>query len=84
MKGFRREEFSDLSQNIRNPSWLHVCVILAPTNKKVDTINDVLDQMVPCGSSDFSLADQVEEIKYLSWFNAMSWEIIDIHQVYQQ
>ena len=63
MKEFCKKVFTDLSQNISSLSWLHV--ILAPTNKEVDTINDLLDQIVPCWSSLFSSADQVVDTRDL-------------------
>ena len=69
MKDFCKKEFLDLSQIISSPSWLHGCAILAPTNKEVDTINYLLDQVVPGRSSVFSSADQVEDTRDLPRFS---------------
>ena len=43
MKHFCKQIYPDLHENVSNPSWLCGRAILAPTNKEVDTINDLME-----------------------------------------
>ena len=47
MKEFCRMIFPDVSNNITNPGWLYGRSIIAPTNKEVDAINDIMEGWVP-------------------------------------
>ena len=60
MKKFCRLIFPDLQTNISNPRWLEGRSILAPTNKEVSTINDLMQQWVPGSLTKLSSADTLE------------------------
>ena len=42
MKKFCQEVFPDIEANINTPGWLEGRTILAPTNKEVDVLNEVI------------------------------------------
>ena len=42
MREFYRIIFPDLKTNIHNPKWLDGRTILAPTNREVDALNDIM------------------------------------------
>ena len=62
MKQFCHKVFPNLENNLSDPSWLEERAILAPTNKQVDTINDMLESWVPGESIKLSSADTFENL----------------------
>ena len=60
MEIFCRKVFPNLETNILDPKWLEGRAILAPTNKEVDTINDMMETWVPGESTKLSSADTFE------------------------
>ena len=60
MKKFCRLIFPDLQTNISNPRWLEGRSILAPTNKEVSAINDLMQQWVPGTLTKLSSADTLK------------------------
>ena len=62
MKEFCQKVFPNLENNLSDPSWLEERAILAPTNKQVDTINDMLESWVPGESIKLSSADTFENL----------------------
>ena len=59
MKLFCREIFPDLENNIATPGWLDGRSILAPTNKEVDTLNDMMQDWLPGDDVRMSSADSL-------------------------
>ena len=57
MKEFCRMIFPDVSNNITNPGWLYGRSIIAPTNKEVDAINDIMEGWVPRSANRLTFAD---------------------------
>ena len=57
MKEICQLVFPDIDKNINTPGWLEGRSILAPTNKEVDSINDVMQDWLPGTSIKFSSAD---------------------------
>ena len=47
MREFCKIIFPDLENNIHDPEWLAGRTILAPTNREVDALNDILQNWVP-------------------------------------
>ena len=60
MKQFCKEVFPDLEVNIRKPGWLEGRTILAPTNKEVDAINQMMENWLPQEGTKHSSADSLE------------------------
>ena len=69
MKEFCNLIFPSLSTNVFNPGWLKGRCILAPTNKEVDTINDLLESRVPGNSIQLSSADTLDDYRDVMQFN---------------
>ena len=61
MKEFCDTIFPSSSTNVSTPGWLDGRCILAPTNKEVDTINDLLETRVPGNSIQLSSADSLDD-----------------------
>ena len=61
MVEFCNKIFPNLHANIQDPEWLCGRSILTPTNKEVDTINDMMEAQVPGSSLQLTSADQLEE-----------------------
>jgi ATP-dependent DNA helicase PIF1 len=59
MKKFCREIFPHLDRNIEIPGWLDGRAILAPTNKEVDTLNDMMQDWLPGDGVRMSSADSL-------------------------
>ena len=57
MKKFCKVVFPDLMNNIHKPGWLEGRTILAPTNKEVDAINDMMQDFMPETGIKLSSAD---------------------------
>ena len=70
MKKFCQEVFPDLESNIKKPGWLEGRTILAPTNKEVDVLNDVVNGWLPDGGVKLLSADTLENPDDTFRFNA--------------
>ena len=57
MRNFCRVVFPDLKTNICKPGWLEGRTILAPTNKEVDAINNIMQESLPESGIKLSSAD---------------------------
>jgi ATP-dependent exoDNAse (exonuclease V) alpha subunit len=66
MKKFCQEIFPDLKSNINKQGWLEGRTILAPTNKEVDAINDMVQDWLSDAGIKLSSADTVENLNTLS------------------
>ena len=60
MKQFGKEVFPDVEVNISRPGWLEGRTILAPTNKEVDAINQMMENWLPQEGTKHSSADSLE------------------------
>ena len=57
MKDFCNTVFPDLPTNYTNTGWMAGRSLLAPTNKEVDTINDIMETWVPGMATKLTSAD---------------------------
>ena len=69
MKEFCDTVFPSLPTNMSTPGWLAGKCILAPTNKEVDTINDLMETRVPGNAIQLSSADTLDEYRDVMRFN---------------
>ena len=69
MKEFCRMIFPNVSINISNPEWLQGRSIIAPTNKEVDAINDIMEGWVPGTAIKLTSADTLEDYRDIMRFN---------------
>lgn len=69
MKEFSSTVFPDLPRNLACDGWLAGRSMLAPTNKEVDTINDLMETQVPGVPTKLSSADTLEEYRDVMRFN---------------
>ena len=69
MKIFCKEVFPELCKNINKPGWLEGRTILAPTNREVDALNEVMQQWLPEGGTKFHSADTLENPEDVFRFN---------------
>ena len=69
MKEFCDTVFPSLPTNLSTPGYLDGKCILAPTNKEVDTINDLLETRVPGNSIQLSSADSLDDYRDVMRFN---------------
>ena len=60
MKKFCRLIFPDIESKIQTPGWLEGRSILAPTNKEVDAINDIMKDRIPGDVLKLSSADTLQ------------------------
>ena len=60
MKKFCEVIFPDIKNNISKPNWLEGRTILAPTNKEVDAINDMVQDWLSQAGVRLSSADTLE------------------------
>ena len=60
MKTFCQIVFPDLETNIHKKSWLEGRTILAPTNKEVDALNQMMEDWLPQEGTKHSSADSLE------------------------
>ena len=56
-------------ENISDPRWLEGRAVLAPTNKEVDEINDLMESKMPGISTKLSSADALENYQDVMRFN---------------
>ena len=59
MEEFCEKIFPNISINIDDPNWIDGRVILAPTNKEVQMLNEILSAKLPGNSDIMRSADQV-------------------------
>ena len=69
MKKFCREVFPDLQNNISSAVWLEGRAILAPTNKEVDALNNMMKDWLAGEAIKLSSADTVENSQDSFRFN---------------
>ena len=60
MKDFCKQVFPDLTANYNNAEWFEGRAILAPTNKEVDIINEMMEQSLPGDELKLTSADTLE------------------------
>ncbi len=63
MKEFCSTVFPDLPRNLACDGWLDGRSMLAPTNKEVDTFNDLMETWVPGVTNKLSSADALEDYR---------------------
>ena len=69
LEDFCEQIFPNLEENILDPTWLEGRAILAPTNKEVDEINDLMESRMPGISTKLSSADSLENYQDVMRFN---------------
>ena len=60
MKDFCKQVFPDLKANYKNAEWFEGRAILAPTNKEVDIINEMMQESLPGDGLKLTSADTLE------------------------
>ena len=70
MKKFCQEIFSDINAHIDTPGWLEGRTILAPTNKEVDSLNEVIQDWLPKSGVKLISADTLENPEDAFRFNS--------------
>ena len=60
MKKFCQKVFPDIQINYAKPGWFEGRAILAPTNKEVDSINDMMQEGLPGNGIKLNSADTLE------------------------
>ena len=53
MREFCQHVFPNMEKNLTDPRWLEGRAVLASTNSEVDTINDLMETMMPGASTQF-------------------------------
>ena len=61
--------FPEISTNISTHGWLDGQLILAPTNREVDTINDLMETWVPGTANKLTSSDTLEDYRDVMRFN---------------
>ena len=69
MKKFCRLVFPDIELNINTPGWLEGRTIMAPTNKEVDAINEMMKNWLPGAGIKLNSADTLENPQDTYRFN---------------
>ena len=69
MRKFCKKIFPDIENNIETPGWLQGRTILAPTNKEVDAINDMMQDWMRDTGIKLSSADTLENPEDAFRFN---------------
>ena len=69
MKKFCQEVFPDIEANINTPGWLEGRTILAPTNKEVNVLNEVIQGWLPQEGIKLQSADTLENSEDAFRFN---------------
>ena len=69
MTKFCQEVFPDIKGNINTPGWLEGRTILAPTNKEVDVLNEVIQGWLPQEGIKLQSADTLENSEDAFRFN---------------
>ena len=60
IKLFCDKIYPQISENHTDPAWLHGRAILAPTNREVDTIKDLMETRIPGRTNYISSSDELE------------------------
>ena len=69
MKKFCQEIFPNMKTNIGNADWLKGRAILAPTNKEVDCLNNMMQDWLPGDGLKLSSSDTLENPQDAFRFN---------------
>jgi hypothetical protein len=69
MKAFCDLVYHNLATNINTPGYLDGKCVLAPTNKEVDTLNELLESRIPGNPINLSSADSLEDYRDVMRFN---------------
>ena len=69
MEDFCRIVYPDFATNFSNPQWLKGRSMLAPTNREVDAINDLLESWIPGTAQKFTSSDTLENYQDIMRFN---------------
>ena len=69
MTEFCKMVFPDLSTNIATQGWLDGRSIVAPTNREVDAINDLMETWVPGTRNMLTSSDTLEDYRDIMRFN---------------
>ena len=69
MEKFCDKIFPDIAVNIGDPNWVEGRALLAPTNKEVQMLNDILSSRLPGSSEVYRSADQFEQSEEVLHFN---------------
>ena len=69
MKKLANHVYPDLDQNHLKPSWMNGRAILAPTNKQVDVINNLISDSFPGQSVILTSSDEVVNPDDLQRYN---------------
>ena len=69
MSEFCKTVFPDLCANISSHGWLEGRSLLAPTNKEVDTINDLMEGWVPGSTNRLTSADTLKDYRDVMRFS---------------
>ena len=70
MRKFCQQVFPDIKTNYAEPGWFEGRAILAPTNKEVDSINDLMQEDLPGTGVKLNSADTLENPADAFRFNA--------------
>ena len=70
MKKFCQLVFPDIQANYAKPGWFEGRAILAPTNKEVDSINDMMQEGLPGNGVKLNSADTLENPSDAFRYNA--------------
>ena len=69
MREFIQKVFPSLATNIADPKWMEGRSILAATNKEVDMINNLMEEMIPGNTDKLAGADSLENPDDILRFN---------------
>ena len=69
MKLFCDKIYPQISENHTYPAWLHGREILAPTNKEVNTINDLMETRIPGRTNYISSSEELEGYEHVMHYN---------------
>jgi hypothetical protein len=69
MKQFCQEVFPDIEVNIKKPGWLEGRTLLAPTNREVDTLNEMVQEWLTEKGIKLQSADTIENPEDCFRFN---------------
>ena len=69
MKQFCKKIFPEIQANYNQPGWFEGRAILAPTNKEVDSINELMQGCLPGNGTKLSSADTLENPTDVFRFN---------------
>jgi hypothetical protein len=79
MKAFCQDVFTDIETDFNTPGWFEGRSVLAPTNKEVDSINDMMQDWLPGAGVKLSSADTLENPS-----DAFRFNTVQIRQVQEE